>query len=86
MAKGRTFAHALELTMLHMPYAANRLATNVSDAPRSKRNPAVEMRKSLPIAAIKRVAKVTLTMIAFAVVVIGIVALKSWVWISHLAR
>jgi hypothetical protein len=32
------------------------------------------------------VTKVVLTMIAFAVVVIGIVALKSWVWIPHLTR
>jgi hypothetical protein len=72
--------------MLHMPYAANRLATDVSDAPPNKPNPAVEMRKSRLIATIKRVAKVALTMIAFAVVVIGIVALKSWVWIPHLAR
>jgi hypothetical protein len=65
---------------------ASRLATDMSNAPPNRRNPAVEMRKSRPIATITRVAKVTLTMIAFAVVVIGIVALKSWIWIPHLAR
>jgi hypothetical protein len=69
-----------------MPYAASRLATGVSNVSARNPKPAVETRTSRSFATIKRVAKVTLMMIAFAVVVTGIVALKSWIWIPHLAR
>jgi hypothetical protein len=72
--------------MLHMPHVANRSATGVFDAPANRANPNVETPSARSIAAFKRVAKVALTMIAFAVVVTAIVALKAWIWIPHLGR
>jgi hypothetical protein len=81
-----SFAKTLEATMLHMPHVASRSATGVFDAPANKANPNVETPSARSIAVIKRIAKVLLTMIAFALVVTAIVALKSWIWIPHLAR
>jgi hypothetical protein len=72
--------------MLYMPNVEDRLATGVFDAPASKANPSAETPAPGSFSATKRVVRTVLTMIAFAVVVTAIVALKSWIWIPHLGR
>jgi hypothetical protein len=60
------------------------VTTDASEAKRLSFAEAVPARSGVP--AIKRGAKVILTLIAFVIAVTAIVALKSWIWIPHIGR
>jgi hypothetical protein len=72
--------------MLQIPHAASRSPADASVAPAKDSNSTTGIRTRRSMAAIKRLATTLLAMIAFAVVVSAIVALKSWVWIPSLGR